>query len=155
MHRDAAPVLLPYFADIDHLSWWSSQAILYRIAGSCLRGGGVTVHLSGEAPGVHGAYPRGRFNAEEDAVLQAAFPGLIPWPIRLDSSELGDCNDVRNAGWVRYNATVPGHVQFAASWRTTREYATCLSETLPRFCKTMRNVSSMSQGRHRWTHLPS
>jgi hypothetical protein len=144
VHRDAVPVLLPYFTDIDHLSWWSSQAILYRIAGSCLRGGGVTVHLSGDAPAVHKSYPAGRFIPEEDAVLQAAFPGLIPWPLRLDSRELGDCGDVRNSGWVRFNATVPGHVQFAASWKTTREYATCLAETQPRFCGTMRSAPPLA-----------
>ena len=144
MHRDAAPVLLPYFSDLDHLSWWCSQAILYRIAGSCLRGGGVTVHLSGAQPGEHKDYPRGRFNPEEDAVIQAAFPGLVPWPIRLESSELGDCGDVRNPGWVRFNATVPGHARFAASWQTTREFAACLAEMRPRFCDAMLRNASLS-----------
>ena len=138
MHRDAVAVILPYFSELDDLSWWSSQAILYRFAGSCLRGGSVTVRVSGDPPSSHAGYPRGRDNAAEDAVIQKALPRLSPWPLRLDSSELGDCGDVRHHGWVRYRASDPAHVRFSANWKTTMEYAACLNETGPRFCSAMR-----------------
>ena len=142
VHRDAVPIVLPYFAELDEKSWWSSQAIMYRFTGSCLRGGSVLVKVSGIPPSGHVTYPKGRYNAEEDAVIMSAFPKLFqqlgPWPIRLESSEMGDCGDVRHHGWVRFRASDPAHVRFSASWKTTMEYAACLNETRPRFCNAMR-----------------
>jgi hypothetical protein len=138
MHRDAVAILLPYFSELDETSWWCSQAILFRFAGSCLRGGGVNVKVSGAQPDTHAGYPRGRSHSAENAVIQNAFPGLIPWPLRFEASDEGDCGDVRHPGEVQFRASDPAHVRFSLNWKTTMEYAACLNYTKPRFCSAMR-----------------
>lgn len=37
-HRDAVPLFLPYHTDLDSVSWWSPQAILFHYTSACLPG---------------------------------------------------------------------------------------------------------------------
>lgn len=38
--REAVPIFLPYFTDMDDSSWWSSQAILFNLKKGCMGGYG-------------------------------------------------------------------------------------------------------------------
>jgi len=38
-HRDAVPLILPFHEEMDHQSWWASQALLFAYSSACLRGG--------------------------------------------------------------------------------------------------------------------
>lgn len=79
-HRDAVPVILPYHADLDVVSWWSSQAILFRYTSGCLPGSNVGLgrHFLPQM-GMHADYPRGRGHAgeiTEESVVTTLFPSI-------------------------------------------------------------------------------
>ena len=142
IHREAVPILLPYIADLDEHSWWSSQALLFHLSSGCLRGGTYVSYAEMGSPDVnkHSGYPRNdRDEAAEKATLQMHFPGLIPWPLRerADLIAQGDCSEMRHAPWIIMRPSDPAHVRMSASWMDTHEYAACLQATTQRFCAAM------------------
>jgi hypothetical protein len=72
VHRDAIPVVMPYYADLDPVTWWSSQAIFwYRI--QCFKPSFASTPLSMfyHNPD-HNPYPQNprRFDAERQIGVQ-------------------------------------------------------------------------------------
>jgi hypothetical protein len=77
MHRRAIPVLLPYQADQDHVSWWSSQAIFWFRMG-CFAPHYASVPLSVVYNNPeHNPYPRNQRNWEEESAIGRRIQGAL------------------------------------------------------------------------------
>lgn len=76
-HRDALPVLLPYWDEFEDKTWWASQQLLFHFAVGCfpsmshVKIGGFNMVSGNE----HGGYPRGVLKTTE---LQQFFQLHVP-----------------------------------------------------------------------------
>ena len=141
-HRDAAPLLLPYFTELDASSWWSSQGILQHLTAGCLAGANYELFVDRNKSTLenqeHAQYPRGRVPSVIDAearILNASLPALWPWPVPLSTNARGPvaCQHER----LRYAAVAVSTADGAGadSWRQTPAFEACAAATLARFCR--------------------
>jgi hypothetical protein len=153
-HRDAVHIFLPYITDVDALSWWSSQAILFHLKKGCLAGHGGW--LTGIDPAIsqHVSYPHGRPVAEELAAVRSTYPGLYDSPLHLPSGtpawsmefEQGDCNPSHHSvTYLHQDAANASTVQASRSWLTSPAFLQCTAAALPRFCAFAKNVTQPVQ----------
>ena len=142
-HRDAAPLLLPYFADLDATSWWSSQGILHHLTAGCLAGANYELFVVRNSSALenpeHAQYPRvGRVQsiiAAETRILNASLgAALWPWPVSLSTNARGPvgCQSAR----LPYEAVAitSAATGGADSWRKTPAFEACAAATRARFC---------------------
>ncbi len=147
IHRDAVHLFLPYFTQLDAVSWWSSMAALYHMT-SCVSGaGGMLVGFDLKIE-QHLSYPRGRPDiAGEIAVVRTAFPGLAEWPLNLSSAPTvespansqGDCH-ARNLPYSHLDGASPADVAKSRGWKDAAAFKKCARSTEPRFCSFVKNV---------------
>ena len=148
--RRAVPIFLPYLFELDALSWWASQEILYHITGGCVGGEGGAVMGFQPVIWQHADYPRSRPIAEEMELVRAAFPELFAWPLLIPGKlhkkfpdaafEQGDCMD-RNLPYRHANGAVAADVARSSAWTRSPEFRTCARVLEPRFCAFALNVS--------------
>ena len=139
-HRAAVPVLLPYNDALDHVSWWSSQEILFHLASGCVKGGVVTLggysfhHLGAE----HAEYPRGLDHSRTTEIIKQDYWQLIPWPISSAEHELLQlqCMSDVAAEWKpRFTSRSRTSV-----WQESPAYEVCLTFLEPYFQKFMHSL---------------
>lgn len=151
-HRDAVPVTLPYLTQLDAMSWWASQAMLFFFTHGCLEGGNVFLarHLH-ERDGLaeHTDYPRGRDQEREFATVSAAFPSLVPGIVQKKFDAGNQCEmgtnpvvrDVTEAQFSRADAAehraigmpLLRHKGWHGEWSKSTAYAQCFAQLLPHF----------------------
>jgi hypothetical protein len=126
-HRDAVPILLPYHADLDFSSWWSSQAMLFKYTSGCLPGANVVLgrHLYSQSE-THKGYPKGRDFAKENSTVVSLFP-----PIEDILSRPGMCID-QNDGKIRNIDPLNSQL---VDWQHSEGFLRCLAAKEPYFIK--------------------
>lgn len=131
-HRDAVPVLLPYHPDLDAISWWSSQGILFRFTSGCLAGSNVGLgrHFTDQQP-MHTDYPRSRnktFIEAETNIVTAHFPSISDLLTRP-----GLCVN-QGLGEIREMVTTADLGQ-SLHWQNTENFQRCLATKKDFFMK--------------------
>jgi hypothetical protein len=125
-HRDYVPIVFPYHEELEDISWWSSQGMLFRYTSTCGPGNNV---LPGRnfRPNLqeHIDYPKmGRDIGREEIVVREAYPELADFPINAAVSPGLMCNTAQR-GVITLDPTVPG--QGIVDWRATASFKKCLA----------------------------
>jgi hypothetical protein len=125
-HRDYVPIVFPYHGELDDISWWSSQGILFRFTSTCGPGNNV---LPGRnlKPNLqeHIDYPKnGRDIGREEMLVRETYPELADFPINAAVSPGLMCNTAQR-GVITLDPTV--HGQGVVDWRATESFKKCLA----------------------------
>eukprot|EP00884_Botryococcus_braunii_P011378 jgi/Botrbrau1/20240/Bobra.31_1s0033.1 len=147
LHREAVPVLLPYIASLDQVSWWISQALEFHTSVGCLSGYTAVLGGYGE-PQIqeHSPYPQGRNDTLERETVDRVFRsrGLVPWPIGGQFLEQGNCGGLKGVPELMTDA-----IFASADWMTSKAFLTCRSGLMSRFLKFMGPLPTSAEGAHR------
>jgi len=126
-HREAVPALLPYHADLDERSWWSSQSMLFQYLSGCLPGSNVLLGRDFDCTtNEHNPYPRGSLLREEERdIVSKLFPALMVFPLNISTNPafapstcLKYSNDIRTLDPA--NPKLP-------DWRHSEAFLKCLN----------------------------
>lgn len=135
IHRDLVPVVFPYHEELEEMSIWSSQGMLFRYTSTCAPGANV---LPGrnlrQNEQEHVAYNRGRRDQNAEAeIVRLAFPELAEWPINEVASPTLMC--LRNQRGVVTLDPSSSHPD-VVDWRATEAFRKCLRIKEPWFVQT-------------------
>ena len=92
-HRWSVPIVMPYIPDLDSLSWWNSQGLLFSVMEGCFTYGGLVPLGFAVRNPEHAPYPRGRVNlTKEREVLSEVYGpyNLTNWPINANHLQQSD-----------------------------------------------------------------
>jgi hypothetical protein len=125
-HRDYVPIVFPYHVELDAMSWWSSQGILFRFTSTCGPGAHV---LPGRnfRPNLmeHIDYPKWeRDIGREEMLVRETYPELADFPINAAVSPNLMCGLPSRAITLN-DPTMPG--QGVVDWRATESFKKCLA----------------------------
>lgn len=144
LHREAVPVLLPYIASLDQVSWWISQALEFHASLGCLSGYTAVLGGYGEPQlQEHSPYPQGRNDTLERETVDRVYRtrGLVPWPIGGQYLEQGNCGGLKGVPELATEA-----IFASADWMTSKAFLACRSALLPRFLKFMGPLPATGHG---------
>ncbi len=133
IHREAVPVILPYIHDLDEISWWYPQAVVFHLSMGCLKGGTVTLRgFYEETTGSHASYPRGYEQEVASNLVKQHFHQLIPWPIYTSDMFLIEPACLENEIGLSQ-----GRFTNASSyeWHSTLEFRACCAALQSRFAE--------------------
>jgi hypothetical protein len=133
-HRDIVPVVFPYHEELEDVSWWSSQGILFRYTSGCAPGSSV---LPGRnlKPNEqeHVPYNRGeRDIGREAALVRDTFPELADFPLNQATNPAFFCQDQSAQRGVVTLDPSSGHPD-VVDWRATEAFKKCLRVKEPWF----------------------
>jgi hypothetical protein len=134
-HRDYVPIVFPYHVELDAMSWWSSQGILFRFTSTCGPGANV---LPGRnfRPNLmeHIDYPKWeRDIGREEMLVRDTYPELADFPINAAVSPNLMCR-LPSRAITLDDPTMPG--QGVVDWRATESFKKCLRVKEPWFVRT-------------------
>lgn len=99
IHRDAWPLLLPYWSKFDRESWWNAAHVFNRVCAVLWPGGAVQLNGAEIENRRHGDYPnKGKCMAADAMLLEMLRPGMkhLVWPHATPDSYRAVCPLLRN-----------------------------------------------------------
>ncbi len=136
-HREAVSVILPYIDKLDNVSWWLSQALQFQVTSGCLSGYNAVMggFLDEVLEQEHSEYPRGLDFTQSHQVAEEIFgaAGLMPWPIKGDDLDQGNCT-----GFPSARHLVTDLASDSGKWMDSDTFLKCRDALRSRFDDFMR-----------------
>jgi hypothetical protein len=132
VHRDLVPVVFPYHEELEDVSWWSSQGMLFRYTSGCAPGANVLPGRNFRPNGeehVSANIGKRDQNAEAE-IVRMAFPELAESPINEVTTPTLMC--LRDQRGVVTLDPSSGHPD-VVDWRATEAFKKCLRVKEPWF----------------------
>lgn len=126
-HRETIDVLLPYYDQIDNLSWWYSQLIMFNLIVSCVPGYSMLVPMfEAFRPEIndHAVYPRELNGTTATNAMKIIFSndGISPMPVDTSKTfSQGDCAGL-GVGKISPNFAFNA---FSGMWKGSKNFLRC------------------------------